>query len=277
MSYLYAGINQREKQNKMYMAVRSDESFYMSADKMIGEKIPYDNETKIDDEAWFYIKNFSSTKHSIYQLTADINSADYNALTIEAFKKTTYLFSVSDDQNERYFQKVGKAALVERKRFIRFGNEFIYRPECASIVINDLPDAIYLKDTDTLFFKKLSTLTGIFPEISNLYKKATDEETKNFLNTRFFALEGFTPDQVHIPNRKRIALAMEILKTFDDSQKNEIYNYIGEYCPDIHHNDGRFTIKSNEDLSLVLYGIGQRFYTTPISKEKRIANSVIKL
>ena len=38
-----------------------------------------------------------------------------------------------------------------------------------------------------------------------------------------------------------------------------------------------FIVKSNEDLSLVLYGIGQRFYTTPVGGEKRIANSVIKL
>ena len=29
-----------------------------------------------------------------------------------------------------------------------------------------------------------------------------------------------------------------------------------------------FVVKNNEELSLVLYGIGQRFYTTPVDGEK---------
>lgn len=36
-----------------------------------------------------------------------------------------------------------------------------------------------------------------------------------------------------------------------------------------------FSVGSEDDLKMVLYGIEQRFYTIPIGGEKRIANSVL--
>lgn len=70
---------------------------------------------------------------------------------------------------------------------------------------------------------------------------------------------------------------METLKHLNKKQKKEIYGYIAEYCPGLSDGKSKFIVSSNEDLALVLYGIEQRFYTTPIDEEKRIANSVIKL
>lgn len=36
-----------------------------------------------------------------------------------------------------------------------------------------------------------------------------------------------------------------------------------------------FKISNEKELKLLLYGIEQRFYTTPDGRERRIANSVI--
>ena len=277
MSFLYAKIKQRGKQVKIRKVLQSDDVLYASAEKMILEEIPYSQESILDDGAWYYIKEFSVSKHSIDLLSKKINSADYDSLTIEEFKQIDYIFSVSDDQNERYFQKIGKAALVEKKRLVVFRGRFKYYPSASSVVINENPDAIYIKNSDTLYFRKLSSLTGIFPGINDLYREATNEETEEFLKMDFITTDGFTVELVHTQNRKRIAMAMEILNTLNSSEKKKIYSYIADYCPDISNGKNSFTVKSNEDLSLVLYGIGQRFYTTPVSGEKRIANSVIKL
>lgn len=277
MSFLYAKIKQRGKQIKIRKVLHSDEVLYTSAGKTILEEVPYSQDSILDDGAWYFIKDFSSSKYSIDLLSIDINSADYDSLTIEEFKQIDYIFSASDDQNERYFQKIGKAALVERKRLVVFGGRFEYYPNASSVIINEYPDAIYLRNRDILFFRKLSSLTGIFPEISELYREATNEETEEFLKMDFITTDGFTVELVHAPNRKRIAMAMEILKTLNPPQKKKIYSYIAEYCPGISNGKNSFIVKSNEDLSLVLYGIGQRFYTTPVGGEKRIANSVIKL
>ena len=41
--------------------------------------------------------------------------------------------------------------------------------------------------------------------------------------------------------------------------------------------DFKFEISSEQNLKMLLYGIEQRFYTTLIGDEKRLANSVISL
>ncbi len=277
MSYLYARIKQRGNQVKIRKILQTDDVLFSPADNLIMEQIPYSQDSILDDGSWFYIERFSSTRHSIEILTKEINSVDYDSLTGEEFKQLDYIFAISDDRNELYFQKVGKAALVQRKRFLAFGNRFEYYPDSASVTINSIPDAVYLKNCDILYFRKLASITGIFPDISDLYREATNEETKQFLEMDFIVAEGITVELVKTPNRKRIAMAMETLNALSKQQRKEIYHYIAEYCPEISNGKNRFRVKSNEDLTLVLYGIEQRFYTTPVGEEKRIANSVIRL
>ena len=84
-------------------------------------------------------------------------------------------------------------------------------------------------------------------------------------------------DKISIPNRKRIALALSQLRNFEDDQKEIIFDSIKEYCPNLVTASDKFQISSEDDLKLLLYGIGQRFYTTPDGKEKRIANSIIPM
>ena len=118
MSFLYAKIKQRGKQIKIRKVLHSDEVLYTSAGKTILEEVPYSQDSILDDGAWYFIKDFSSSKYSIDLLSIDINSADYDSLTIEEFKQIDYIFSASDDQNERYFQKIG----TSRKQIFQESN-----------------------------------------------------------------------------------------------------------------------------------------------------------
>jgi hypothetical protein len=38
-----------------------------------------------------------------------------------------------------------------------------------------------------------------------------------------------------------------------------------------------FKIATEEDLKALLYGIEQRYFTTPVGNERRLANSIISL
>ena len=38
-----------------------------------------------------------------------------------------------------------------------------------------------------------------------------------------------------------------------------------------------FTINNENEMKYLLWGIEQRYYTTPITKEKRVANSVSRI
>lgn len=79
------------------------------------------------------------------------------------------------------------------------------------------------------------------------------------------------------PNRKRIALAKEALDSYDDEQKTAVLQSIRDYYPSIINDDNSFMIDSDDDLTYLLYGVLQRYYTTADGREKRIASSVRSL
>ena len=80
-----------------------------------------------------------------------------------------------------------------------------------------------------------------------------------------------------MPNRKRIASAMDRLADYSAAERGEIFNYIHEYCPAVNFENGQFSISSEDDLKYVLFGLDERYYTTKLSNEKRLANSVISM
>ena len=79
-------------------------------------------------------------------------------------------------------------------------------------------------------------------------------------------------------NRKRIALAKEKLSTMNQEERQDLLNYTKNYCKGkVEVVDDKIKITSEAELKLVLFGIEERFYTTPITKEDKIANSVVSL
>ena len=58
-----------------------------------------------------------------------------------------------------------------------------------------------------------------------------------------------------------------------------MFDYIHTYCKHINYDPGQkqFSIADDAQLKFLLYGIEQKFYTTPYTHEKRLANSVQKL
>lgn len=72
------------------------------------------------------------------------------------------------------------------------------------------------------------------------------------------------------PNRKRIALAKEALESFDPQQKEAVLQSIRLYYPSIIYNDNSFKIETEDDLTYLLYGILQRYYTTADGRENAL-------
>lgn len=127
---------------------------------------------------------------------------------------------------------------------------------------------------------KALILKKIFKGIEELYREATDEETTEFLNSSFINLtSGYSTLEVKTANRKRITMALETLKKFNPKEKKQIVKYISKYCKNLKTNEDKntFDIGSEKELKELIYGIEQRYYTTEIGNEKRLANSVIKL
>ena len=111
-----------------------------------------------------------------------------------------------------------------------------------------------------------------------MYREATDEEVNDFLRYDFINVgENFKLASVKTNNRKRIALLKDRYAGFSAEQKIELNKYIHNYESELPFQNGKFEIQSDQDLKRLLYGIDQRYYTTPIEKETRIANSITKI
>ena len=57
-------------------------------------------------------------------------------------------------------------------------------------------------------------------------------------------------------------------------ERNVLFVFCGEQKLRFDKENQKFEISNDDELKLLLYGIEQRFYTTPFGYEKRLANSV---
>lgn len=273
MDHILAHIKTRAK--KRIFKLVSDQSLFDTVKVDLEACVPYNPDHNLDEDAWFKIEGFSNQAFCIDLLKKVYDSKDYDDLTKENFSKIAYLFAVQGE--DFYFQKITPSLFVKRKTLV-FGEAAELEKSQTRLVINALPDAVYYKAADTLIFKNLATISSIFVGIDELYKEATKEEVEQFLEEPFIETSnGYSVDKVSKPNRKRIGLAMKTLENMSPDDKTNMLEYIDGYCEQklkFDKQNQKFEISTDEDLKLLVYGIEQRFYTTPFGKEKRCANSV---
>lgn len=237
--------------------------------------VDYVPDHNLDEDSWFKVEHFSEQPYCLEIQKKDFDSKDYDELPKAKFKDIAQLYAIQDENF--YFQKITPSLFVTRKT-IAFGEAAELEDNDKRLVVNSVPDAVYFKALDRLVFRSLATITSIFKGIDALYKEATDDQVEQFLEEDFIELsDGYSMDKVSKPNRKRIALAMDTLEAMADEDRDLMYSYIHSYCEqklNFDKENSKFEITTDDELKYLLYGIEQRFYTTPLGHEKRLANSV---
>lgn len=270
MNHLLAKVRDRKEK---YRKLMSDKEIYRKPDTLEGA-IEYSPAYKLEEDQWYKVSDFSQKDFCIDLLKSDIDSTEYRLANTVSPEKMDYICSYQSE-NEFYFQRVYKSNMLERKRFLDIGDNIQLKEARNILILSDFPDALYIKDEDCLYFKKLEVISPIFRGIEKLYRMATQAEVEGFLNESFIKIgESYGLDKVGKANRHRLAMAMDTLKLLDEKQKKEIFSYTDKYYPNLNYNGNSFEIKNEEDLKNLLFGIEQRFYTTPVTNEKRVANSV---
>lgn len=255
-----------EDENSLYPSINNLKSIEENS-------FDFDNRTNLDDFEWYRLENFSSKDYATKEIKEKSSGVDYDMATNADAAGIEYIFELSDDI--LFFQKVTRNAFVKKRNFITLGERFEKCPNISLFQINAYPDAIYDRTKDVLYFRKLFSITKIFNGINEIYREATDTEVLSFLAENSFSLvDGFSADKVKIPNRKKIALVQDTFSKMSKQEKKEMFDYIKDYYPNLNVNNGKAQISNEEDLKNILYGLEERFYTTLISKEKRIANSI---
>lgn len=268
-NYIYGKV--KRKQN-IFRVIETESEIYETANLTLNG-VEYNPATLIEDEELYQLTNFSKSGFILDFIQNDIDSVNYNQIVKDDLKKLSFICTVQD--NLYFFQTINSSFYISKKWFSI--DELALETDKPIITINPFADAIYNKQTDTLYFKKLAAVQKIFKGMDQLYRAATDAETKDFLENEFLQVDaGFQTLNVTIPNRKRIALVNETLSKFSNDEKQAIYNYTNQYGQ-VSYENGKFKIESDDDLKFVLWGIEQRFYTTPIGGEKRVANSIISI
>ena len=195
----------------------------------------------------------------------------------EEFVAIKFLIAVQDNENSYMFQRVFERSKIVKQKGINHINGHIEMvPVDIMIMINNEPDAIYLKDKDKLLFKDISRIKPIFKGIDILYREATNEEVTAFLNINEISLiNEFGIQKVSVPNRRRISNALTQYNAFTDDERQTLGEYIRKYCPEIYDtNSSTVKIGTDENLKKFIYAVDQRYYETPINGQKRVATSV---
>ncbi|NLA64195.1 MAG: ATP F0F1 synthase synthase, partial [Bacteroidales bacterium] len=248
---------------KPFFKLVSDHTLYENTNVTLAACVPYSPDHNLDEDSWFKIEQFSQQPFCVDLLKSNFDSKDYDDLKKEQFINIAYIFAIQSDNY--YFQKVTPSLFI-KKKVIGFGEAAAIEEGSNRLVINDQPDALYFKKSDTLVFRNLATISSIFKGIDTLYRAATQPETEAFLQSEFIDLKNnYDASQVSKPNRQRIALAIDSLAKMSDQDKIGVLAYIGDYCDQKLKFDqatNKFEISTDDELKLLLYGIEQRFYTT---------------
>lgn len=265
------------RQSADFIIMSSESDFYQHPN--IDNCLEYNDEYKLQDNEWFALDNFSHKDYCWDLLKHPFDATAYSNLPRTNYPNMNYLYSEQD--GKFYFQKITNTKILQKKLVsFKINEEPVRLDTDYVVIINDIPDAVYDCAEDKLYFQRLSDITNVFVGIDELYREATEDETTTFLTLDIINLcQGFTADKVKTANRKRIKAAMDKYNNFSEIQKQKLPNYLRLYNADLTFDDnsGKFTISSEVELTNLLNGINQRYYTTEIDGEKRLASAVIKL
>ncbi|NBK98522.1 MAG: hypothetical protein EOM50_10950 [Erysipelotrichia bacterium] len=271
MNYLIARVNDR-KEN--YRKVISEDSIFYKLPDDLESCHEYSPSYKLEDDEWYSVSELSKKEFCIDILKAAFDSTPYKLLTKADPLNVAYLCAFQGE-TEVHFQRVFKHNILERKKVVVLGDEISIKETQKQIVLLEIADAIYIKSKDVLYFKKLETIAPIFPGIESLYRVATDGEVEKFIKQDFIKIEGkYGTEKVGKANRQRLAMAIETFNKLKPKQKSIIFNYTNEYYPQLRYDGHAFTVSNEDDMKYFLYGLEQRYYTTPATNEMRVANSV---
>lgn len=273
MNYLMAKTKGR--QGAYFVVMTQEDEVYYVPD--FGHNRVYSDDTKLEDDEWFVVDNFSQQPYFLEFLRNDFDSTAYSNLPRNSYPNLGFIVAV---QGDCYcFQKIMISTVLNKKLIdFRLDAEPTMLDCKYTVVLSPEADAYYKKAEDRLYFKKLSSLTSIFDGISILYNEATDDDTNAFLGLEILNIqEGYGTASVKTANRRRLKAAMERYNNFSEQQKSMIPTYLSGYVDNVPFEDGRFNISGEEDLTKILNCLNQRYYTTQIDGEKRLANSVTRL
>lgn len=259
---------------QIFRQIFGDRDVYSVPD--FSDCLEYDDERKLEEQQWFKVDNFTSQDYCPEYLKEPLQTV-YDNINSDEFPYIDYLFGTLNDEQVLWFLHVTAGKYIKRTLLQFFNGEpDLVENDRKLLELANEPHAYFVRQSNTLYFKNLSSITSIFKGIEILFREATDEEVIEFVNSPVVTLgAGYVTDMIKTQNRKRLKAAKEKYDSFTPEQKEVLNDYLRDYCPDLARgDDGSYVVNRESELAMLLNGINQRYYTTPIDNERRLANSV---
>lgn len=229
---------------------------------------------------WFKIEAFNEREGFLPMLDIDFNVAELESISAEQFNSHRIDF-IAYYQGHRFFiQKFTKGNFLKKKWIAWDGDAAKYFEADSLIYINPLPNCIYDNTSHCIYFMDIAKAYSLFNELKLDYRAATYEETSRMLQSDIIHTEGFSAVDVGVSNRKRITSIMAKFDQYNPEQKNTLRQYIKEKVGGnlpFDEQTGKFIVRSDSQLRLLLYGIQQRFYQPPLENEVQVATATTGL
>lgn len=243
----------------------------------------------LDTSEWFYVHLNDEDKAQMIgpYLPAAISTADANNIVSNQYKELTTLYLVSNDNQEKLkiiFNRVFDKFHIESKTFLKFinSNEATVTKEKDVIEFNNSIDAYWDGGTSKLYFKSYSTIKPLFKGLEKFYRIATSEEVGSFINSEFFKVEkSFKSETLGERALKHIASIIDAksINLSDLTIRTKYNEYAKGYSESGFSisDDGKFILTKTSDLTHVINLLQEKYYTSQITNEKRVANSTSKI
>lgn len=258
-----------------FCKVLSDQQVYCEIPSFEDNR-PYNDEVRLLENQWFVLANFSQKEYAPSLVKDEFNAAQWSQIDRANYGRIDYTVAVQDDGNQLIFQNITSSLIYKRQNWLSLDDQPSLLNKAHLLVIHDQADAYYQRNNDCLYFQRLSSITNIFPGINELYNEATDDEVDLVLSLPILnVVPDFTKDKVKTANRRKIREALDMYNQYNNQQKEQLPLYMQKYCPRLSFDSvsGRFDIIDEKTLTLLLNGLCQRYYTTEISQEKKVALS----
>lgn len=262
-----------------YKVLTHQDEIYDSANLLFDHNCPFTEGADLDEDEWFKLEDFDQKPYFLQILAQNNAAAAFNQLQEQKYNELGFLMSIQEQGNIYCFQKLTGQSILRRK-LLSISRMPVIRQLTKTILLEPLPHAVYKCDEKALYFKRLATITTIFPGIETLYKEATQAERDAFMGETFMEANGqIAADKISSANLKRIHSASLKLQSLTPKQKTKILDYIRRYNKNIPYDNAtkKFTIGNNTELQFFLWGIEERYFSTVTKREKRVARSILSL
>lgn len=240
--------------------------------------IPFqvENRVLLEGEWYFIVLTEEQKEEMLGGYVGESDSLVLETIVSDQYTEVKVLYSVSGE--DKLFTKINSKHIQQGNRYIVLDEKPHIVEQGNSLLFTGEIDAYW---TGTrLYFKKFTVARSLFPGIQKVYKEATEKEANEFLSSVLFTLKDeMSSDFISLRNRKRIASIVEA-KSIDLQDTEVCKNYIlyaKQYDLDLEIEDDKISLMDNSDVEKVINMLGESFYTTDVTAEKREVRTSKKL